>query len=113
MSAQPAGWARGKRIISRGCLQQSGADLYLTQDDGKQVGVTGAKPDEYSGHEVEVSGERSRESDRDIRIWCGVQCGAASGNQSQKRQRLGSQLEQDIPLNLSIHFCWCLRRRAI
>jgi hypothetical protein len=48
-----------KEITATGCLQQSGAYLYLTQDDGTQIEVRGQKLDEYKGHEVEVSGERS------------------------------------------------------
>lgn len=48
-----------KEITATGCLQQSGAYLYLTQDDGTQIQVTGPKLDEYKGREVEVSGERS------------------------------------------------------
>jgi len=50
--------SRGKRITARGCLQEAGADLYLIQDDGTRVEVTGAKLDEYKGHEAEVGGER-------------------------------------------------------
>jgi hypothetical protein len=48
-----------KEITTAGCLQQSGAYLYVTQNDGTQVQVTGPKLDEYKGHEVEISGERS------------------------------------------------------
>jgi hypothetical protein len=45
-------------MTASGCLQQSGAYLYLSQDDGTQIQVTGPKLEEYKGHEVEVSGER-------------------------------------------------------
>jgi hypothetical protein len=48
-----------KEVTASGCLQQSGAYLYLTQNDGTQIQVIGPKLDEYKGHEVEVSGERS------------------------------------------------------
>ena len=48
-----------KEITATGCLQQSGAYFYLTQDDGTQIQVMGPKLDEYKGHRVEVSGERS------------------------------------------------------
>ena len=105
--------SRGKRITARGCLQEAGADLYLIQDDGTRVEVTGAKLDEYKGHEAEVGGERRSRTIAISVSGCGVQCGAASGNHSQKLQRPGSQLEQDIQLKLSIHFGWCLRCQAI
>jgi hypothetical protein len=48
-----------KEITATGCLQESGAYLYLTQTDGTRIQVTGPNLDQYKGHEVEVSGKRS------------------------------------------------------
>ena len=48
-----------QEVAVSGCLQQSGAYLYLTQDDGTRIQVTGSKLGEYKGHEVELTGKRS------------------------------------------------------
>jgi hypothetical protein len=55
----PAANDPSREFTATGCLQQSGAYLYLTQSDGTQIQVTGSNLDEYKGHEVEVSGKRS------------------------------------------------------
>ena len=82
-SAQPAG-DQAKEITATGCLQQSGAYLYLTHDDGTQIQVTGPKLDGYKGHVIEVSGERSSKA-IDTTV-----SGAASSAQSSKLRTSGT-----------------------